>query len=162
MIAKVRNTKLAVSLARDSNYKVQKNGVIKKKGADGKFRTVGSERHGYQVVNYRGVRVVVGRVVRALRLLDFGYSSERTTELLLNNRVFRKNGVSLDDSYSNVRFGRTKLTRKAKTLSRTQIDKMVALFCEGYSVAKIARRFRRKISRSHLSRIIKRELGVTA
>lgn len=161
MIAKVRNTKLAVRLARDPNYKVQKNGVIKKRGSDGKFREVGSERHGYQVVTYKGVKLVVGRVVMAKELLR-SYGQPFATKFLYKNRVLRKNGISLDDSRVNVTFTAVRTKRKVKALSQAQIDRMVNLFCEGYSVAKIARRFRRKISRSHLSRIIKRELGVVA
>lgn len=159
MVAKTTNTKLAVRLARDVNYKVQKNGSIRKKGSDGKYRPVGWERHGYKVVNYKNKYVVVGRVVLAKYLLDLGYDAKATVGYLNQKRVFRKNKVSLDDSLKNVTLRKLTSKRKLKPLTEAQIRKMVILFCEGHSVAKIARRFKRKISRSYLSRIIKRELG---
>jgi hypothetical protein len=164
MITSTKNNKLAVQLALDSRYKVQKNGVIKKKGSDGKYQTLGSERHGYQVITYKGTKLVVGRVVYAQRLLTLGYSPIFASKYLGATVVQRENGISLDDRNNNLRGrnpGQVK-REKTKRLTRNQIDRMVALFCAGNSVAKIARRFRRKISRSHISRVIKKELGVTA
>lgn len=159
--SKVRNNQLAVQLASDTRYKVQKNGAIKKRGSDGKFREVGTTRHGYNVVSYKGKKVVVARVLYAKNFLDNGYERKDIANAMLTRRIFRKNGISLDDSRKNLStFNYNQ--EPAKRLTRKQIDRMVELFCEGFSVAKIARRFRRKISRSYLSTIIKRELGVEA
>jgi transposase len=163
MITSIQNNRLAVKLALDPFYKVQKNGIIKKKGADGKYRTLHGERHGYRIVVYKGKKLVVGRVVYAQRLLETGLSAKEVSERLGKIVVERKNGVSLDDRLNNLA-GKSpgKVRRgKMKRLSKEQIELMVKLFRSGHSVAKIARRFRRKISRSHLSRIIKRELGVS-
>lgn len=159
--SKARLNKLAVKLASDSRYKFQKNGVVKKRSSDGKYREVGTTRHGYNVISYGGTRVVTARAIIAKLLLDAGHSAN-SIEVTLNARsVYRKNGFSLDDKLTNLvphNPGRS----ESKRLSRKQINRMVDLFCEGFSVAKIARRFRRKISRSHISRVIKRELGVEA
>ncbi|OQW47368.1 MAG: hypothetical protein A4S09_05070 [Proteobacteria bacterium SG_bin7] len=164
MVTSVRNNKLAVRLALDPRYKVQKNGTIKKKGADGKYRTLGTERHGYQVITYKGKKLVVGRIVYAQRLLNAGYGTKFVAKYLGSTVVERENGFSLDDHDNNLRGrspGQVK-REKTKRLTRKQIDRMVDLFCAGYSVAKIARRFRRKISRSHISRVIRKELGAGA
>lgn len=157
--SKTQNNKLAVQLATDSRYKIQKNGTVKKRGSDGKFRLVGTTRHGYNVVTYKGKKIVVARAIAAKKYLDAAFTKEFVTNYLAEMSVFRKNGNTLDDSRKNL----TSITPKrevTKRLTRKQIDRMVELFCDGYSVAKIARRFRRKISRSHLSSVIKRELGL--
>ena len=159
--SKARNNKLAVKLATDGRYKIQKNGAVKKLGSDGKFREVGTTRHGYNVVSYGGKKVVVARAAYAKKLLDLGYDKAQITGFLSARSIFRANGVSLDDTSKNLS-GIATTRETTKRLSRKQIDRMVDLFCEGFSVAKIARRFRRKISRSHISRVIKRELGVEA
>lgn len=158
--SKARNNKLAVKLATDSRYKIQKNGAIKKLGSDGKFREVGTTRHGYNVVSYKGKKVVVARAVYAKKLLELGYDQTQITGFLYARPIFRKNGVSLNDAAKNLTGYNPGREEGTKRLSRKQIDRMVALFCEGYSVAKIARRFRRRISRSHISSVIKRELGM--
>ncbi len=158
--SKARNNKLAVKLATDSRYKIQKNGSVKKLGSDGKFREVGTTRHGYNVVSYGGKKVVVARAAYAKKLLDLGYDKSQITGFLYERPIYRKNGVSLNDSAKNLTGYNPGREDGAKRLTRKQIDRMVDLFCEGFSVAKIARRFRRRISRSHISRVIKRELGV--
>lgn len=157
--SKARNNKLAVKLATDNRYKFQKNGAVKKLGSDGKFREVGTTRHGYNVVSYNGKKVVVARAAYAKKLLELGYDKAQITGFLSARSIFRTNGVSLDDSAKNLS-GIPTSRESTKRLSRKQIDRMVELFCEGYSVAKIARRFRRRISRSHISSVIKRELGM--
>lgn len=157
--SKARNNKLAVKLATDSRYKIQKNGAIKKLGSDGKFREVGTTRHGYNVVSYKGKKVVVARAVYAKKLLELGYDQTQITGFLYARPIFRKNGVSLNDAAKNLT-GYNPGREPSKRLTRKQIDRMVELFCEGFSVAKIARRFRRKISRSYISSVIKRELGM--
>lgn len=160
--SKIRNNKLALQLATDRRYKIQKNGTVKKLGADGKFRTVGTTRHGYNVVTYKGKKIVVARAIAAKAYAEAGYSTEFILGTLSQRVVVRKNGTSLDDRRVNlVDLYPSRVPREeTKRLTRSQIDRMVALFCEGYSVAKIARRFRRRINRSHVSTVIKRELGI--
>lgn len=159
--SKVSLNRMAVKAAADKNYKFQRNGIIKKRFADGKFRKIGSTRHGYNVFTYRGYKLVSARVLVAKGLLDAGHSVESAVEFL-NRKVVARVSDTLDDSRRNLYTTRPHLLKRedVKRLSRTQIDKMVNYFCEGYSVAKIARRFRRKISRSHVSKVIKRELGM--
>jgi len=161
--SKARNTKLAVKLASDRRYKFQKNGTVKKLGSDGKFREVGTERHGYNVLTYRGTKIVTARALVAKLYLDRGFAPKAATDLLLQSVVVRKNGKSLDDRINNLASLSPFLVprvKAAKRLSQKQIDRMIELFFEGFSVAKIARRFRRKVSRSYVSTIIKRELGI--
>lgn len=159
--SKARNNKLAIQLATDSRYKIQKNGTVRKRTATGTYRAVGTTRHGYNVVSYKGKKVVVARAIAAKKYLDSGFTKEFVASYLSEMSIFRRNGVSLDDSRKNLTaIAPTRET--TKRLTRKQIDRMVELFCEGFSVAKIARRFRRRISRSYLSSIIKRELGVEA
>jgi len=161
--SKATNNKLAVQLATDRRYKIQKNGVIKKLRSDGKYAEVGTERHGYNVVSYKGTKIVTARAVAAKILVElYGFDTSTAAQELQKYVMLRKNGTSLDDSMKNLRAVLPKqLTRGVtKRLSQKQIDTMVGLFCEGYSVAKIARRFRRKISRSHVSRVIRKELGI--
>ena len=161
--SKVRNNQLAVKLASDRRYKFQKNGVIKKLGSDGKFREVGTERHGYNVLTYKGKKIVVARAITAKELLNLGYAPEVAAEILGRRVVVRKNGKSLDDRIKNLYATYPSYVVReegTKRLSQKQVDRMVELFFDGFSVAKIARRFRRKISRSHVSRVIRRELGI--
>jgi hypothetical protein len=152
-----RNDKLILQMLRDPRYKIQVNGVIKKMNNKGKFERIGWERHGYTAVTYKGATLVAGRVVYAKTNIGTDIFGKQR---LAQKSVNRLNGKSLDDSANNLSTVVGLQRKKAKRLSRQQVDKIVALFCEGNSVAKIARRFRRKISRSHLSRIIRRELGV--
>lgn len=161
--SKVRNNILALKLASDTRYKFQKNGVIKKRGADGKYREVGTERHGYRVISYQGTKIVAARAIAAKYYLDEGkYSVEDVLSVLATRVLVRRNGVSTDDRRTNLvdLYPRFVSRNETKRLSRRQIDRMVELFTEGFSVAKIARRFRRRISRSNISRVIRRELGV--
>lgn len=162
--SKARNNKLAIQLATDGRYKIQKNGTVKKRSADGTYRAIGTTRHGYNVVTYKGKKVVVARAIAAKRYIDAGYTAESTLVNLSRVVVHRKNGTSLDDRQANLRNLYPTLVPREETkrLTQKQKDRMVELFCEGFSVAKIARRFRRRISRSHVSKVIKRELGVEA
>lgn len=159
--SKTRNNKLALELATDRRYKIQKNGTVKKLGYDGKYREVGTTRHGYNVVSYKGKKIVVARVIVAKKYYDLGVSTPNILGLLSKEVVVRKNGVSLDDRTKNLYDTLPSLVSREETkrLTRKQIARMVELFYEGYSVAKIARRFRRKTSRSHVSTVIKRELA---
>jgi hypothetical protein len=159
-----QNNKLLVKLAQDRSYRFLKNGTVQKKGSDGKFRTVGSDRHGYTVVQYRGKKLVVARAIAVREALNEGATGTLISKLLTNTVILHKNRKSADNRVVNLRptrAGKYPKTQK-RGLTAAQIEKMVALFCEGFSVAKIARRFRRKVSRSYISRIIKRELGVEA
>lgn len=162
MITSEQNNKLLVKLAQDKAYRFLKNGTIQKRGADGKFRSVGYDRHGYTVVRYKGKSLVAARALAVKEALNEGALPTLISNLLSNTVILHKNRKSSDNRVINLkptRAGKYPKTKK-KALSAEQIERMVALFCEGLSVAKIARRFRRKISRSHISRIIKRELGV--
>lgn len=154
--------RMVVRAATDKNYKFQKNGIIKKRFVDGKFREIGSTRHGYNVFTYRGYKLVSARVLVAKGLLDSGFSVEGAVEFLNRKVVVRRNGETLNDSVNNIYTTRPAYVPrdKVRRLSQKQIDRMVELFFDGNSVAKIARRFRRKISRSHVSSVIKRELGL--
>lgn len=163
--SKVHNNKLAVQVATDRRYKVQKNGTVRKLRSDGKYHVVGTTRHGYNVISYKGKKIVTARVIRALMFLEYGYRPESVVDLLNDTVVVHENGVSLDDRRANLAGAYPGGIRREGTVKRftqKQKDRMVELFCEGFSVAKIARRFRRKISRSHISKIIKHELGVEA
>lgn len=160
--SKIVNNRLAVKLATDSRYRFQKNGVVKKIGSDGKFRVVGTERHGYNVVTYLGTKIVVARVYAAQEMLEVGFTPDGAAIALKNFVVERVNGISLDDRKTNLYVARPSEIKRedTKRLTQKQIDRMVELFFDGFSVAKIARRFHRKISRSHVSRIIRRELNL--
>jgi hypothetical protein len=163
MITSSRNNFLATQLAQSKLYKVQKNGVIKKLSSDGKYRIVGTERHGYNVVTYKGVKLVTARALAAKAMFLKGYGTQTITNVLKQIVVARKNGISTDDKITNlqaVQAGHVARRAPARPLNRKQISKMVALFCAGYSVAQIARRFRRKVSRSHISALIRKELGI--
>jgi hypothetical protein len=164
MVTSTQNNKLLVKLAQDRRYRFLKNGTVQKKGSDGKFRTVGSDRHGYTVVHYRGKKLVAARAIAVREALNEGANGTLISKILTNTVIFHKNRKSDDNRVVNlrpIRAGKYPKTQK-RGLTADQIKKMVALFCKGYSVAKIARRFRRKISRSYISRIIKRELNVEA
>lgn len=161
--SKAQNNKLAVTVAASSRYKIQKNGVIKKLMSTGKYRAIGTERHGYNVITVGGKKIVTARILAAKEYLQRGYSPQQIVTILNNKVVVRRNGKSLDDRKANLAaVNSTASIRKetTKRLTQKQIDRMVELFFDGYSVAKIARRFRRKISRSHISRIIRKELGI--
>lgn len=161
-ISKQALNRMVVRAATDKNYKFQKNGIIKKRFANGKFREIGSTRHGYNVFTYRGYKLVSARVLVAKGLLDLGASVESVVELLNRRVVVRSNGDTSNDSVENIYtdFPAYVPRDEVRRLSQKQIDRMVELFFDGNSVAKIARRFRRKISRSHVSSVIKRELGI--
>jgi hypothetical protein len=159
MIGKEANNKLAVAMARDRNYRFLKNGKIQK-FIGGKFRTIGTERHGYTVVTYKGKKLVAARVIAARKYLDLSVGNY-DSQVLLNNRVIvHKNGRTLDNRVKNLvdLYPAYVPREETKRLTKAQITAMVALFKKGNSVAKIARRFKRKISRSHLSQVIKRNL----
>lgn len=161
MVTSTQNNKLLVKLAQDRNYRFLKNGKIQKKGSDGKFRTIGSDRHGYTVIRYGGKKLVAARALAAHEALNEGATKTLISKALANTVIFHKNRKSTDNRISNLKpiaAGKYPKTQK-RGLTNAQMEKMVALFCEGYSVAKIARRFRRKLSRSYISRIIKRKLG---
>jgi hypothetical protein len=161
-MSKKLNNRLAVKIATDSRYKFLKNGTIKKLGSDGKYRAIGTERHGYNVITYAGTKLVTARVLVAKGLIDAGFDATSAVDFLNRKIVAHVNGNSLDDSRKNIYTTRPSLLEREKTkrLSQKQIDRMIELFFDGFSVAKIARRFRRKISRSNVSRVIRRELGI--
>ena len=161
-MSKVRNNKLALKLAADRRYKIQRNGVIKKLGSDGKFREVGTERHGYRVVTYNGTKLVIARVMAAKGLTNSNVDTKQAIKALNTKLITRKNAITTDDRAVNLGValpGRVK-REVTKRLSQKQIARMLELFFDGFSVAKIARRFHRRISRSHVSKLIKRELNL--
>ena len=63
--SKTQNNKLAVTVAASSRYKIQKNGVIRKLMSTGKYRTIGTETHGYNVITVGGKKIVTARILAA-------------------------------------------------------------------------------------------------